>query len=130
MKTTTTPKAGERTHTPGPWKKGATHCNPRARCFKTSIFSGLDIVAETVTFFDGGRFITPHSSDQARLNSLANATLVAAAPELLKSLQEYIAAVDAYYRNPGTDDTGEKCAELVLVHERAIAIIAKAETPR
>lgn len=57
---------------------------------------------------------------------VANATLIAAAPDLLTSLVEYIAAVDAYYHNPGSDDTGEKCAELVLVHERALATIAKA----
>lgn len=45
------------------------------------------MVAEATTFFDGGRFITPRSSDQARLNSLANARLIAVAPELLELLK-------------------------------------------
>ncbi|KKL56790.1 hypothetical protein LCGC14_2241900 [marine sediment metagenome] len=97
-------------HTPGPWKiiehdhaagdswlsvcRGAvdiTHNKPTAGCICTSRFSAL----------------TP-------AENMANARLIAAAPELLGTLRELLAEQPPYEKSPGID--------------AARAAIAKAET--
>lgn len=89
MKTTETTTQ----HTPGPWLAG-----------------------QTITAADPGR--APGSYERitiaSRVNNMANARLIAAAPELLNMLQRMI------------DETGGGCAPCELTREHARAAIAKA----
>lgn len=72
--------AGKAGHTALPWKTGATHCNPHERSFKTAIYAiseaGEDYIAETWVSFEGSRFLTKRTADDARLNSMRNAALI------------------------------------------------------
>lgn len=114
-------------HSPFPWRKGATHCNPRARSFSTSIFSGEDLIAETVIYFDAKRagIYPAFTADEARLVSMANAEAIVAATlrdretgaaELLAALRELVAD---YEQRPGRSENHRVTA--------ARAAIAKAE---
>jgi len=100
MKTDTPSQSETRksNHTLGPWKTGSTHCDSRNRSFSTAIYApsetGSDRIGESWASFEGSRFLTKRTSDQARVTSLANAKLMAAAPELLKEMERYLPVLE------------------------------------
>lgn len=94
-------------HTPGPWAVSGGNIIQDVR--------GLDVAKVWM-------------GPRGELNDTANARLIAAAPDLLAALDGYISAVDAYYRQtPSPETIAEKCVDLVLIHERAVAAISKAK---
>lgn len=104
-----------RQHTPGPWYVG-TELNDQGR----------HIYAEQkVRHEDGDEWhplIATTDDDERLVNWQANAVLIAAAPDLLEALQEFVRVMDAL---PASDETSLRVWD---TYSTARAAIAKATT--
>lgn len=92
----------EARHTPGPWDASATGI------WATSTWNARVRIAEATTF-----------SRMNGIDAVANANLIAAAPDLLEALRRLLSSVDS--GNASTHDDGCRC-----VYHEASAAIAKA----
>lgn len=110
-------------HTPGPWEvQHSRQRNPHAY----RIYSVTERAAQTGVgphhyqpcICEGAMWLDSDPADE----SLANAHLIAAAPELLAALREYLAADDAL-RN-GTPENAERYRKAIA---QACAAIVRAE---
>ena len=103
-------------HTPGPWKAGppATGLNPSEHRY---IHAGGELVARA----SAGYAPNHRLADQLD----ANAKLIAAAPDLLRACQLFLAAQSARRHPLGAPDEGIAtiCAEAASVSQAAIAEI-------
>lgn len=109
-------KPTEQKHTP--WRATATHCNPTRRYFRTVIRSENETIAETLS-----SFLVDRSADEARLTSMNNARLIAAAPCLLAALEEIVDKIEWM----GQTVTFEHDSEAGPALASARAAIAKAK---
>lgn len=109
-------------HTPGPWEIGTS-----TRGYEVCTIHGVerqpteDGLGQSWVYVFPPRIIDGewHWPDEAE--QLANARLIAAAPELLEALREWLDADDAWDCDPADD------ARLDRAREAARAVIAKAE---
>ena len=104
----------ESKHTPGPWTAHTDVVGTNPDILVDAI--GHGIIADI-----GGGSIEERQ---------ANANLIAAAPELLAALKEYVATIPAFRSKPvgapGSAARNEQGA-LIALEDRAKAVIAKAE---
>lgn len=121
----------ESKHTPGPWEVDALMID--GRCYG---FSGVRTASQDGYKFFRGSYTrtvaqTPHAmrlddSDPESSESLANMSLISAAPELLAALKG-IAEFWAYGLTQSKDPTEEDVAKAERLGKLAWAAIAKAE---
>lgn len=101
-------------HTPGPWCVGSVNAAEGH-----NIYSGKDYIAHSV-----GYYPRPGSNQRTLLDkeALANARLIAAAPELLAALETALAMLTAIHplRDHAADEWREKPAGIYHL-ENAIA---------
>lgn len=98
-------------HTPGPW---AMPDSGQGRISKVGANGGWDGLIATADCGDFAR---------SRSEGLANALLIAAAPELLEALQRFVKVMDESYDYP---DTSGELQRLREAANEARAAIAKA----
>jgi hypothetical protein len=100
------------THTPGPWKvenwKYTESLAAWRRDGVPTIIGGNDAIAEVFNLY------RPNAEDDAESEAMANARLIAAAPEMLAALEELCA--DKYLADPiNADRMGKAKAALAKV---------------
>jgi hypothetical protein len=111
------------THTPGPWRLGTGNLGNGIEAFhgKESLHEGDDGFRTICTYQScepTGRFA------EERANALANARLIAAAPELLEALK----AILPFIPNTSASEGGaSKYSENVRAADKVRAAIAKAQ---
>jgi hypothetical protein len=100
-------------HTPGPWK--VYHALLRPQFPGSKIIEVQDYRGEAVVTWSGF-----DNSDRLKKTHLANAHLIAAAPELRAALQELLLAAQPYTRKKADH-------RILLAYDAAARAIAKAE---